>query len=66
MTSSEKAEVKLTDKKSKIKLFERYNKYSTGDNRDCRRKTSYKNEYSYGKSKSLWEADTSDSPEEND
>jgi len=64
--SSEKAEIKLVDEKLKIKLFERYNKYPTGENRYCKRKTSYKNEYSPGRSKGRWEADTSDSPEEND
>ena len=62
----EKPEIKLADEKLKIKLFERYNKYSSEENRDCKRKTSYKNEYSLGGSKSRWEVDTSDSPEEND
>jgi len=41
--SGEKAEIKLVDGELKIKLFERYNKYSTGENSYCKRKTSYKN-----------------------
>lgn len=64
--SNKKAEIKLTNKKSKMKLFESYNKYSTEENRYCKRKTSHKNEYWSGRSNIPWEADISDSPEEND
>jgi hypothetical protein len=50
--SSEKAEIKLADETLKIKLFERYNKYSTGQNRYCKMKISFKNEYASGRSTS--------------